>query len=141
MRICIKKFVYKHRGLNRGEKMEDNQIVERFWACSESALLAVSEKYERFCKAIARNIFGKEQSAEEFPSIFKSGHIKHTDMVEILTGHEIKVEFDRPTPLSDRRRNNSGCHFIHRTLVNLGKIKAHRSRNSSRKLIRGNVRL
>ena len=79
--------------------MEDNQIVERFWARSERALSAVSEKYERFCKAVARNIFGKEQSAEEFPSIFKSGHIKHTDMVEILTGHEIKVEFDRPTPL------------------------------------------
>ena len=79
--------------------MEDNQIVECFWARNESALSAVSEKYERFCKAVARNIFGKEQSAEEFPSIFKSGHIKHTDMVEILTGHEIKVEFDRPTPL------------------------------------------
>ena len=45
--------------------MEDNQIVECFWARSESALSAVSEKYGRFCKAVARNIVGNEQSAEE----------------------------------------------------------------------------
>ena len=34
-----------------------------------------------------------------FPSIFKGEHIKHTEMVEIRAGHEITVEFDRPTPL------------------------------------------
>lgn len=34
-----------------------------------------------------------------FPSIFKGEHIKHTKMVAVHTGHEITVEFDRPTPL------------------------------------------
>lgn len=34
-----------------------------------------------------------------FPSIFKGTHVRHTDMVEILEGREITVEFDRPTPL------------------------------------------
>ena len=34
-----------------------------------------------------------------FPSIFKGEHIRHTDMVEIMTGHEISVRFDRPTAL------------------------------------------
>ena len=34
-----------------------------------------------------------------FPSIFKGEHVKHTEMVEIRTGHEITVEFDRPTAL------------------------------------------
>ncbi len=34
-----------------------------------------------------------------FPSIFKGEHIKHTDKVEILTGHKITVEYDRPTAL------------------------------------------
>ena len=34
-----------------------------------------------------------------FPSIFKGEHVKHTKMVSILTGHEISVEFDRPSPL------------------------------------------
>lgn len=34
-----------------------------------------------------------------FPSIFKGEHVKHTDIVEIREGHEITVEFDRPTSL------------------------------------------
>lgn len=34
-----------------------------------------------------------------FPSIFKGEHVKHTEMVEILTGHDITVEFDQPTAL------------------------------------------
>lgn len=34
-----------------------------------------------------------------FPSIFKGNHVKHHKQVAISTGHEITVEFDRPTPL------------------------------------------
>ena len=34
-----------------------------------------------------------------FPSIFKGEHVKHTKIVEIHSGHEITVEFDRPTAL------------------------------------------
>ena len=34
-----------------------------------------------------------------FPSIFKGEHVKHTGQVCVHTGHEITVEFDRPTPL------------------------------------------
>lgn len=34
-----------------------------------------------------------------FPSIFKGKHIKHKKTVAIHTGHDITVEFDRPTPL------------------------------------------
>lgn len=34
-----------------------------------------------------------------FPSIFKGEHIKHKEMVEVLTGHTIEVKFDRPTAL------------------------------------------
>lgn len=34
-----------------------------------------------------------------FPSIFKGTHTKHKKQVNILAGHEILVEFDRPTPL------------------------------------------
>jgi len=40
-----------------------------------------------------------------FPSVFKGEHIRHTDVVEVLTGREITVEFDRPAPLQiDRPR-------------------------------------
>ena len=34
-----------------------------------------------------------------FPGIFKGEHIKHKDAVEVLTGNEIEVTFDRPTAL------------------------------------------
>ena len=42
---------------------------------------------------------GKLRALSVFPSIFKGEHVRHTDMVEILTGQDIQVEFDRPTPL------------------------------------------
>ena len=42
---------------------------------------------------------GKLKTLIVFPSIFKGEHVKHTEMSEVLTGHEIKVEFDRPCAL------------------------------------------
>lgn len=34
-----------------------------------------------------------------FPSIFKGEHVFHKDIIEIKTGHEVKVEFDKPCAL------------------------------------------
>ena len=45
--------------------MDDSEILRLFRERDESALSAVSEKYGRYCKTIARNILGNEQSAEE----------------------------------------------------------------------------
>lgn len=42
---------------------------------------------------------GKLKTLIVFPSIFKGEHVKHTEMCQILTGHEITVKFDRPTAL------------------------------------------
>ena len=42
---------------------------------------------------------GKLKTLTIFPGIFKGEHVKHTDCVEVLTGHDITVEFDRPTAL------------------------------------------
>ena len=42
---------------------------------------------------------GKIKSLMVFPSIFKGEHVSHTEMVDILKGHEVTVEFDRPTAL------------------------------------------
>ena len=42
---------------------------------------------------------GKIKTLAVFPSIFKGGHVKHTEMVEILTGHDIEVRFDRSCAL------------------------------------------
>ncbi len=42
---------------------------------------------------------GKLKTLMVFPSIFKGEHINHPKMVEIIKGHNITVEFDRPTSL------------------------------------------
>lgn len=42
---------------------------------------------------------GKLKTLMAFPSIFKGEHIKHTNMVAIHKGKEIRVVFDRPTAL------------------------------------------
>ena len=42
---------------------------------------------------------GKLKTLMAFPSIFKGEHVKYTDMIKIMTGKEITVSFDRPTPL------------------------------------------
>lgn len=42
---------------------------------------------------------GKLKTLMVFPSIFKGEHISHTEMVEVITGKDITVRFDRPTAL------------------------------------------
>lgn len=42
---------------------------------------------------------GKLKTLMIFPSIFKGKHVSHTDAVQILTGKQITVEFDRPVAL------------------------------------------
>ena len=45
--------------------MEDSKIIQLFWERNEAAVSAVSEKYGRYCAAVARNIIGNEQFVEE----------------------------------------------------------------------------
>lgn len=42
---------------------------------------------------------GKLKTLCVFPSIFTGEHVKHTEMIEVLEGHEITVKFDSPAPL------------------------------------------
>ena len=42
---------------------------------------------------------GKLKTLIVFPSIFKGEHVSHTEMVEVITGRDITVRFDRPTAL------------------------------------------
>lgn len=42
---------------------------------------------------------GKIKTLMVFPSIFKGEHVKHTEMVAVLTGKEITVEFEKPCAL------------------------------------------
>ena len=45
--------------------MEDREIIELFWARDERAVEEASQKYGRYCQAIAGNILGNEQDAVE----------------------------------------------------------------------------
>jgi RNA polymerase sigma-70 factor (ECF subfamily) len=45
--------------------MEDHEIIERFWERSESAIAELGEKYSRYCIAIAYNILGSAEDADE----------------------------------------------------------------------------
>ena len=42
---------------------------------------------------------GKIKALMVFPNIFKGEHVKETKIVKIFKGHEVTVEFDRPTAL------------------------------------------
>ncbi len=42
---------------------------------------------------------GKLKTLMVFPNIFKGQHVSHTEMVEVMTGHEITVKFDTPCAL------------------------------------------
>ncbi len=58
---------------------------------------------------------GKLRTLLIFPSIFKGTHIRHRKHVEILTGREVSVEFDRPTALQvdgETILNVSGYHVV-----------------------------
>ncbi len=45
--------------------MEDAQIVDLYWARSESAIAETAEKYGRYCHAIAFNILHNDEDSEE----------------------------------------------------------------------------
>lgn len=42
---------------------------------------------------------GKLKTLMVFPSIFKGEHIKHTEMVSMISGHDVTVSFDKPCAL------------------------------------------
>ena len=45
--------------------MDDIEIIEQFWARSESAITALSDKYSKYCRAIAFNILDNAEDTEE----------------------------------------------------------------------------
>lgn len=67
---------------------------------------------------------GKLKTLAVFPSIFRGEHIRHTDMVQVLTGHDITVKFDRPTPIQIDGETISGVTEYHVTAKASAKTQA-----------------
>ena len=45
--------------------MEDSEIIRLYWERSDDAVTATAGKYGDYCRAIAKNILGSEEDAEE----------------------------------------------------------------------------
>jgi RNA polymerase sigma-70 factor (ECF subfamily) len=45
--------------------MDDNEIIDQFWARSELAIKAINDKYSKYCRVIAFNILGNAEDTEE----------------------------------------------------------------------------
>lgn len=45
--------------------MEDNRIIDLYWAREEQALTETERKYGSYCRTIARNILKIHEDAEE----------------------------------------------------------------------------
>ena len=54
---------------------------------------------EHLVSSVVLHHSGKLKTLMVFPSIFKGEHTSHTEMVDIHTGREITVKFDKPTAL------------------------------------------
>ncbi len=66
---------------------------------------------------------GKLKTLLIFPSLFKGEHIKHTKHVEILSGNEITVEFDRPVALQIDGETIPGVSSYTATMPKISVIK------------------
>lgn len=74
-------------------------MVGRFYGGGMMPTPQQDRKNRRQLSTMVFHGSGKLRTLMIFPSIFKGEHVKHKKQVEILTGHTITVEFDRPTPL------------------------------------------
>ena len=70
-------------------------------------------KHDRRVSVVVMHCASKLKTLSVFPSIFKGEHVKHDEMVTVLTGHDIQVEFDRPTALQIDGETISGVRGYH----------------------------
>ena len=52
--------------------MEDNRIIDLYWARSQQAITESELKYGAYCHAIARRILEREEDAEECCLLYTS---------------------------------------------------------------------
>ena len=69
--------------------------------------------HDRTVSVVVMHCASKLKTLAVFPSIFKGEHVKHDEMVTVLTGHDIQVEFDRPTALQIDGETISGVRGYH----------------------------
>ena len=63
------------------------------------APLQTRDNKEKAVSFAAIHTAGKLKTLCVFPSIFKGEHVSHSEMVDVISGHDVTVEFDRPVAL------------------------------------------
>ena len=66
-------------------------------------MMVAPDQDRNLCNGLSSTVImhgsGKLKTLMVFPSIFKGEHIRHTEMVRVITGRCLTVRFDRPTAL------------------------------------------
>lgn len=71
--------------------MDDAEIVRLYWDRNEQALDATADKYGSYCTAIAKNILGNQEDAEECVNDTYMRAWKAIDIRTFSTGFEALV--------------------------------------------------
>ena len=74
-----------------------------YGSCCGGGMISVPEQHrddpEQTLSVMLLHGAGRLRTLRAFPGIVRGNHVKHRELVAIHRGHEITVEFDRPTPL------------------------------------------
>lgn len=68
--------------------MEDKQIVDLYWARSETALLETEKKYGRYCHYIANQILRNDEDAKE---VVNDTYLKTWNSIPPIRPHSLKA--------------------------------------------------
>lgn len=109
--IAIKGLLYKYHPVNATVTVDGNaKKYRRVWLSPAmlgrfyggGMMVAPAQDRLNKEKTITNVVWsntGKLPTLIKFSSIFKGEHVKYTKCIDIRSGHEIKVEFDRPCAL------------------------------------------
>lgn len=109
----------KERLITEYEKITDEKIIEMFFKRDEKAISAASEKYGSYCRAVARNILGNEQDAEEvmWDTLYKVWEAVPPQKPENLPGYLVKIaknlSLNRYDKLHTDKRGKGQIPFIY----------------------------
>jgi RNA polymerase sigma-70 factor (ECF subfamily) len=90
--------------------MDDKAIIDQFWARSETALNALSDKYAKYCRSIAFNILGNAEDAEEvvndaYHRVWNAIPPSRPDSLRAFVGKTIRnLSFDRLKKAKAKKR-------------------------------------
>lgn len=107
--IAIKGLLFRYKPTNARVTVDGkSHLYKKVWIAPTmngrfyGGGMMPTPKQKRNSGSVSTMIFhnsGKLKTLLIFPSLFKGEHVKHKNNVDIFTGKDVKVEFDRPVSL------------------------------------------